>query len=270
MLTKTLFYINFLLNNYIFVLVNLNLNKMKYIYLLIILLFVSINSMSQTIITDRPDQTESSSTIEIGSIQIESGVLIIENDSHREKNLYLPTTLFRLGLTNTIELRVLNEFEYKIYETHSINGFNDLEIGVKLQLLQKEDVATELAFLSHVVLPTASQFFSEEKFGVINKLCVSHESNGNIGVGYNVGYNYYENRTGDFTYSFVLGFEITNKLNAYLEPYGEIVDLERSMSNINMGITYLLQDNIQLDYSFGTGINHTFNFMSIGCSLQIF
>ena len=31
---------------------------------------------AQTIITDRPDQTESSSTVEQGSLQIESGILL--------------------------------------------------------------------------------------------------------------------------------------------------------------------------------------------------
>ena len=88
-----------------------------------------------------------------------------------------------------------------------MNGFNDLEIGVKLQLLQKENISTELAFLSHAVLPTASQFFSEEKFGVINKLCVSHRSNGNIGIGYNLGYNYYEKSQQGFSMIYSSSFK---------------------------------------------------------------
>ena len=58
-------------------------------------------------------------------------------------------------------------------------------------------------------------------------------------------------------------------MSAYLEPYGEIIDFNEHISNINMGITYLLQKHIQLDYSFGTGLNNTFNFMSIGCSIRI-
>ena len=51
-----------------------------------------------------------------------------------------------------------------------------------------------------------------------------------------------------------------------------LMDLENfddSENNINAGITYLIKNNLQLDYSFGTGINHKYNFMSIGCSILI-
>ena len=243
---------------------------MKNIHILILSLFLCTNSIAQTIITDRPDQTESSSVIQLGSLQIESGILIVENHNHREKQLYLPTTLFRLGLTNTIELRVLNQFEYKLYEDMSINGFNNLECGLKIQLLRKENTQTELAFLSHIIFPTASELFNENEFSIINKLCVSHAFSENMSFGYNIGYNHHNNETGDFTYSIVYGYGINKKISVYIEPYGEIMSFEKHVSNINTGITYLLRDNIQLDYSFGTGLNNQFNFMSIGGSINVF
>ena len=243
---------------------------MKILYTLLFTLCTLTYSIAQTIITDRPDQTESSSVIQSGSLQIESGFLIIENHNHEEKKLYLPTTLFRIGLAKTIELRVLNQFEYRLYDTYSLKGFNNLEIGIKMQLLQKENIGTELAFLSHIVFPTASNFLNENELSIINKLCVSHKSNNDISFGYNIGYNHHTNQTGDFTYSLVVGYEINDEINTYIEPYGEIVGFKEYISNINMGITYLVKNNIQLDYSFGTGLNHTFNFMAIGCSINIF
>ena len=135
---------------------------------------------------------------------------------------------------------------------------------------REKNTGTEMAFLSHIVLPTASDLFNENKFSVINKLCISHETNNKLGVGYNIGYNHHNNQTGDLTYSLVLGYEINSKTSTYLEPYGEIVGFDNFITNINMGITYLLKNHIQLDYSFGTGVNHTFNFMSIGCSMHVF
>ena len=130
--------------------------------------------------------------------------------------------------------------------------------------VKKDEISTEMAFLSHIVIPTASQMFGNEKMGIINKLCVSHTSNNSVDIGYNFGYNYFGDNLGDVTYSLVLGFEIVDKINIYLEPYGEIIEFEKFVSNINMGITYLLKDNIQLDHSFGIAINHPFNFVSIG------
>ena len=237
-----------------------------------------LNLNAQTIITDRPDQTESSSTIQQGSVQIESGVLISQNSTNydfystNERNIYFPSTLFRIGLTEKIEFRLFNQYQQMCTQTNSFNGFNNLELGLKLQLLQKENGFTELAFLSHIVLPTAPSTFSESSSnytGIVNKLCVSHSLNEKIGLGYNLGYNYFSSGLGDFTYSIVFGFELNEKINTYIEPYGAIPDFDDPESNINMGITYLIKDNLQLDYSYGLGLNHSFNFMSIGCSINI-
>ena len=79
--------------------------------------------IAQTIITDRPDQTESSSTIEAGSIQIETGVLLEETSSSSQKSLYAPSTLFRIGLTDKIEFRIVNQFIHKILNSFSIRAF---------------------------------------------------------------------------------------------------------------------------------------------------
>ena len=45
---------------------------------LIFIVLITFNSLifSQSIITDRPDQTESSFSVEVGQLQIESGLLI--------------------------------------------------------------------------------------------------------------------------------------------------------------------------------------------------
>ncbi len=123
---------------------------MKNLYTVIVTLFLLTNATAQTIITDRPDQTESSSIIEAGSLQIESGYLVIENHTHREKYIYLPTTLFRMGLTDILEFRLMHQFEYKVYEEYSINGFNNLECGFKIQLLRKEQTRTELAIFIYI------------------------------------------------------------------------------------------------------------------------
>ena len=249
---------------------------MKHISIIMILCCLNLNA--QTIITDRPDQTESSSTIQQGSVQIESGVLISQNSTNydfystNERNIYFPSTLFRIGLTEKIEFRLFNQYQQMCTQTNSFNGFNNLELGLKLQLLQKENGFTEIAFLSHMVIPTAPSRLSEtgeNHIGTINKLCVSHNIGEKVGLGYNVGYNYLNNRQGDFTYSLVLGIELNDKISTYIEPYGEFSDLDNTESNFNMGITYLLRDNLQLDYSYGLGLNHRFNFMSVGCSINI-
>ena len=99
------------------------------------MLFISDYAFAQ-ISTDRPDQTESSSTIPSGSIQIETGILLDEIGSCSEKELYIPNTLFRIGLTEKIELRILNQIIHKINTGQSNSGINDIEFGAKIQLLK--------------------------------------------------------------------------------------------------------------------------------------
>lgn len=240
---------------------------------MVLIFLLNYKSFGQKIITDRPDQTESSSTIPKGSLQIESGILLrfAENDNISLREFSGPSTLFRYGLTEGIEIRVVNQFiSIKNKETsREISGIADLEIGAKVQLFQKKGVNTEIAFLSHLILPTGSKEVSFEKVGTINKLSVSHEINDRIGLGYNLGYSYFGIENGFLTYSLVLGIEITDKVGIYLEPYGEIGIFKENLMNFDSGITYLLKENFQLDFSFGTGINYTMNYISMGFSWNI-
>jgi hypothetical protein len=81
---------------------------------IIFLLCCSITLAAQEIITDRPDQTESSSTIQKGNLQIESGLLLEflgEDISCSERNILAPTTLIRYGLLDFAELRIVSQIE---------------------------------------------------------------------------------------------------------------------------------------------------------------
>jgi hypothetical protein len=239
----------------------------------IALLIASTLVSAQTIITDRPDQTESSSTVPKGSLQIETGVLIgfSKSGGISERQTLAPSTLFRYGITNGIELRVVNQFESIKNRTTSdkFNGISDLEIGTKFQILQKENINTEIAFLSHLIIPTGSEELTIDKLGTINKLSISHVISESIGIGYNVGYDYFGEGSGNFTYSLALAIGLSPKLGIYLEPYGGIIEFDTHEANFDGGFTYLIHDNLQLDLSFGTGINHNMNYISAGASINI-
>jgi len=227
----------------------------------------------QEIITDRPDLTESSSTIPKGSLQIESGLFLgfTSLDGISERQFIAPTTLFRYGVTKGIEIRVFNQLENNKNKMTSevVSGISDLEVGAKFQLLRKENVNTEIGFISHLLIPTGSEELSNDDYGSINKLAFSHELGEKKGLGYNVGYNYFGSGKGDLTYSLAIAIKINKKAGFYVEPFGEFVEFKEHFSNIDAGLTYLLKDNFQLDFSFGTGINHYMNFISAGFSWNI-
>ena len=93
--------------------------------LFIILLLSIFNSVfSQNIITDRPDQTESPNTLNKGNLQIESGYLSLKDRETNSKitQSLIPTNLFRYGLNNNIELRLLTQFENQEFDNVKISG----------------------------------------------------------------------------------------------------------------------------------------------------
>lgn len=242
---------------------------------IVVIFFLSLPffAISQEIVTDRPDQTESSSAVDKGSLQIESGILIgfTEDNLSSKTQILAPTTLFRYGILKGFELRVLSQFE-SIKESmfsEKTSGMSDLELGTKINLLNKENINTEIAFISHVILPTGSTNLTNDNIGINNKLSISHMLSPTLSLGYNVGYVYFGEGKGDAIYSVAFGVAVTKQVGFYLEPYGSFLEFNRHESNFDAGITYLIKNNIQLDFSFGTGINQTMNYLSLGCSINI-
>jgi hypothetical protein len=235
------------------------------------ILVLSIGQIKAQIVTDRPDQTEGSSTVGKGNLQIEAGLLIrfAGEDENAARQILAPTTLFRYGISEGIEIRLLSQLESIKIQDQVAQGISDIEVGAKIQLFQKEESRFEVAFLSHLLVPTGSENLSLESFGTINKLAVSQEINETLGLGYNLGYNYFGRGSGMLTYSAVLGVGVNDKVAIYVEPYGELVDMEEFVLNFDTGLTYLVKDNVQLDFSFGTGLTHRMNYISLGCCWKI-
>lgn len=248
----------------------MRLFKILFIFHTIVFLTSEFTS-AQELVTDRPDQTESSVTVPKGSLQVESGLQFgnWDENSITVKQTLLPTTLFRYGLTKGFELRLVLQNEKLKTGADKINGLSDLEIGAKIQVLKNENKNTEIAFLSHVIVPTGNDALSNGSWGTVSKLAFSNPINDVIGIGYNIGYSNFGFDNGSIFYSFVTGFSITDRISAYIEPFGEIVNFETLFVNADTGITYLLRENFQLDFSLGTGINYKTKYLAFGLSWRI-
>lgn len=242
--------------------------QMKLLKTIAFIVVTSTTTFGQSIITDRPDQTESSSTISVNNLQIEAGLQYTEVPGSDE--LLAPSVLFRYGLIDILELRLVTEFTTIKNELtkKSINGLTDIQLGMKVQLLKKEG-APEIAFLSHVVIPTAKDALSAQKTGVINKLSIAHNLFKKISIGYNIGYDNFGEGSGNFTYSLAIGTSISDKIGMYIEPFGEFTDFNKSIANFDFGFTYLFNKNLQADISYGTGLNNSMNYYSTGISYRI-
>jgi hypothetical protein len=242
----------------------------KIIYLSV--LFISYSFYGQDIVTDRPDQTESSVTVGNRNFQIETGVLYQQSDNNSVLSFFGPSTLLRYGITNGIELRFVSQYESAKIGLDGgdirYSGFNDLEFGAKIQVFKNENVNTEIAFLSHLVFPTAKDNLATHNVGVINKLAFSHVIADKIGLAYNIGYDNIAKQSA-FTYSLAIGIALSDKLSFYAEPYGSWGESNSFESNFDAGLTFLVNKNFQLDVSYGTGLNNDMQYVSTGFSWKI-
>ena len=234
---------------------------MKNRFLIFLFLLFNGSFVFSQITTDRPDQTESAEVLQTGQIQIESGISIEDSQSNIN-------TLFRIGIIEGIEIRINSN--YLINDELSFmkkSSFSDFEVGAKFKIFNKTPNNIKVAFLSHLSIPTASEVFSNNVYGLLSRLNVSHDLNNESQIGYNLGYNKFKKIDGQFIYTIVYGRSL-DSFGIFFEIFG---DDSKNSSNINFdsGITYLLDNKKQLDLSIGKGINNEMFFISGGISINI-
>jgi len=234
---------------------------MKKRFLIFLFLLFNCSLVFSQITTDRPDQTESAVVLSSGQIQVESGILIQNSQSNIN-------TLFRIGIIEGIEIRINSN--YLINDELSFmkkSSFSDFEVGAKFRIFDKTSNNTKVAFLSHLSIPTAIEVFSNNVYGILSRLNVSHDLNNESQIGYNLGYNKFKKMDGQFIYTIVYGRSL-DSFGIFFEIFG---DDSKNSSNINFdsGITYLLDNKKQLDLSIGKGINNEMFFISGGISINI-
>lgn len=233
------------------------------------------------LITDRPDQTESSVTVPHNSLQIETG-FIFERFMHSDytfDNWGIATTLFRYGLLKNMELRLASNYQYSELKTTGSNmdtiqqGMGPILAGVKIYITEEHGAWPELALLADITLNVVGDLdYRPTNSYTTIKFAASHTLSKVFGLGYNFGIaNNGEVAKGFFVYSVVLGASITERLSAFAEVYGNFDDSQYPRTRLDGGLTFLLRPNLQLDLSGGFGPNDVQSmwFSSIGLTWRI-
>ncbi len=225
------------------------------------LIFQSSNIYSQ-IITDRPSQTVSPLIIKTGYVQIETGISTEEIQSKIN-------SLVRIGILNGVEVRINSN--YIINDEISFqkkSSFGDFELGSKFTILEMDQINTNISFLTYLSIPTAPEVFSNNEYGFLNKLLVSHNLTSDSQVGYNIGYNKFTNYDGLYVYSLLYG-KTLGSFSIFFELFGNS-NSDTSNFNFDSGLTYLIDNDKQLDLSIGKGLNNDLFFLKLGFSIKIY
>lgn len=250
----------------------------------ILLILVSFYARAQhnvpDLVTDRPDQTESSVVVPFRFLQIETGFLL-ENDKEnnmRYQSYAYNSTLLRYGLMRNMELRLGLEYLADRMKatsadyTNTASGFGPLYTGFKIKIADEQAWKPEIAFLGAVILPfTANDSYKPAHSATSMLFAFSHTLSDRLSLGYNLGTSWDgETAIPDYFYSVSLGIGLTEKLGAYIESYGAFPEEGKPEHLADAGFTYLVSPNFQLDLSGGIGLyNATDNFISCGFTYRI-
>ena len=228
------------------------------------LLFSQQNKSTEPLVTDRPDQTEASSTVGKGTLQIETGGLFesFQENNTKSINYTYNTTLIRYGILNNLELRLGWDFSEGVTKVNGdklnnvISGFSPLLLGIKIDLAEEKEGMPEIALVGHVFpVFTASTDYKPETTGVDFRFSLSHTLSEKSSLGYNLGAQWgNDSPEATFIYTVAYGYSLDNKIGFYAELYGDLPEDNSANHFWNSGFTYLASNDLQFDMYAGTSI----------------
>ncbi|MEE8348129.1 MAG: transporter, partial [Acidobacteriota bacterium] len=172
------------------------------------------------LVTDRPDQTESSIVVPPGYFQLETGWGVTRNGE--KNNHQFPTTLLRIGMIPSVELRIGFDGDLWESDTPSPQQREEGELGAKFNLWQEEGWIPETGLLFSVSVPRRAD--------PALRLALSHDLSDRISIAYNLGAAWESEPDGDsdmdrlsvFQYTATLGVGLNGRTGAFLEVFGDL------------------------------------------------
>ena len=229
-------------------------------------------SMDEPLIGDRPDFTESSTTVGLGVKQVEMGyTYTFDNDGTTQtKSHSYPEMLWRVGIyADWLELRIAYNFGDVFGATESTetrtttSGGEDLYLGFKIALTPQDGILPETALVLQTTVASGDDVFSAGSalpgfnyiysWALDNDWSLAGQTQWNRAMDAETTRPYSE-----FSQSLAIGKSFSEKLGGYYEWFCLIPDgadsapVEHYMDG---GFTYLLHNNLQLDVRAGFGLN---------------
>jgi hypothetical protein len=245
------------------------------IKILIMGLIVSTSNYAQTlepIQADRPDQTETPAIVPKGMLQAETGFTFQKNDAF-SKSFSLPSTLWKYGVNENFELRLITEFLSEKINNENFNGLTPIHIGFKVKLAEESGIIPKTSFIAHISLPNAaSAQYKTDYYAPEFRFTMQHTLSEKFSLSYNLGAEWDGfSAEPTFLYTLTTGYSITKKMGSYIELYGFAPQNDKANHNLDGGITYLINNNFMLDLSSSIGIskNAPKNYFAFGFSFRI-
>ncbi len=228
--------------------------------------------------TDRPDKTESPYTVDAGRFQVEVDLVSYTHDRDRSGGADTRTegwavapVNFKMGLWHNVDLQTVLETYQTVRTEDRVartttrqSGFGDITSRVKVNLWGNDGGRTALALMPFVKFPTNQDDLGNDSVetGVIIPLAV--ELPAGFGLGLMTEFDVNRDETGqgrhlEFVNSITVSRDLWGDLGGYLE-FWSLASAEDGSDwegSVDIGFTYGLTENIQLDAGVNIGVTRS-------------
>lgn len=219
--------------------------------------------------TDRPDFTESASTISRGRFQLEAGYTLQRSAGGVTSTHSLPETLLRIGLPGGVEARVGQNLQ----AAGGRADFADLALGAKVALADQDGARPQLAVLLQSTLPTGGDRLSAGKAVPSASLLAAWELNSAWSAGASVLASREPNDQTTLAASAAVGRQIVAGWRGFAEWFTiQPIDAPVTGSGVhylNGGVTRSLSPLVQLDARIGVGVGGAADRYFVGLGLAV-
>jgi hypothetical protein len=252
------------------------MNMIKKVYFIFFLLIFIVNQISaqeiQPIQTDRPDQTESPSITPKHQLQMEIG-FVYEQENIITRNFTHANVLTKFGLSDRVELRLVTDYgttQYSYNNSESSSSYlSPTLIGCKVAFFDEKGLRPKTSLILHLGLPfLANKSFKFDQVFTTYRFLMQHTLNDKLSLSYNIGAEWDGvSAQPAGIYTLAMGYGISSKIGSYIELYGSHQG-KTTTHQYDMGFTYLINSDIQLDMSGGFGITKNAPDYFVGCGIS--
>lgn len=231
---------------------------------------------------DRPDFTEGAALVTPGHLQVEGGYTYSRTDNVKASSL--GELLVRYGVDERWEARFglgsYDGIDTGVPGEKRISGYEDPFLEVKVRLNEADSnlrppSVPAMALLLQTTIPVGSRDLTSDEWQPAAVLAFGWDFTNRFSLGGNVGGAYAVDGGERFDQLFLslsAGFEINDRLGAFLEGYGfnkESVD-GSSTQYVDTGLSWLVSNDLALDVRVGAGLDdpHPNWYAGLGASIR--
>lgn len=224
---------------------------------------VALASTSLPLNADRPDFTESVTTLAPGQKQIEGGYLYVHDraDGVTNRDQEAPQLLMRVGLSKNTEFR-LGWPGYSLVSegSSSFRGVNDVELSLKARFFSDDNSPLGIGSAVALSIPSGDEYLSSNYYDPQVKLLWSYDLSSRLNLSGNFNLAWLSDGNKRFLQRIAsLSFNavVTDRFRIYTEYFGFYPDASnRGASHyLSTGFAYLVKNDLQFDARIGGGIN---------------